>query len=272
MGMSNPKLTMLKNEMKKAFSRPWRLPFNMFLAGVITLLGVGIGILTHRFHKGLPYVAAELFVWTLASYNASQLGSDSDKVLEHSAKSTTLKELFIVKNAALLLLAIPIDLFLIVLACSLANDWSRFGLAIILAFAAVIIGLGLGNIVSVVYVYKPVSLWKIRKDRLRLFELTVFGIVSYISATAALLLATIPAALLLKILNVSSIIEVMVGSCILVSWAMLWWVISLGWADKLARRYHGYFVGRLRGETLHIKNNRLKKLLKVTEDYPGLKT
>lgn len=261
---------MLKREMKKALSRPWRLPFNLMLSGVVTLMGVAISILLHRFHKGLPYVAAELFVWTLASYNASQLGSDSDKVLEHSAKNTTLKELFIVKNTALLLLAVPIDLILIVVACSIANDWSRFGLSIILAFTAVIIGLGLGNIVSVLWVYKPVSLWKIRHDRLRLFELLIFGTISYISATAALLLATIPAALLLKIFNVNSIIDVLIGSTILISWAIMWWAITLSWADGLARRYEGYFINRLKGETLHIKNVRLKKILKVQEDLKGL--
>jgi hypothetical protein len=253
----------IKSEAKHNLSRPWRLPKNLFIAAICTFAGIGIGIIIHTFHRGLPYIAADLFIWTLATYNVSQLGSDSSSTIQHITKNRSLRELFFVKNTSLFILALPIDLALIIIACAILNDWSKFWLAITLAISAVIIGLGLGNVASVAFVYKPTSLWGMRKDRLKIFEYLIFVSVAYVSATTALLLATIPGWLLLKIIGIHSLIGIIIGLLIVAVWSVGLWLISANLADKLGQRYRDFFISRLNGKPINIKNKRLKRILKT---------
>lgn len=255
--------TSLKRELKKALSRPWWLPRNLFISAIGTLGWIIISIHFHLFHKGLPYAAAEVFIWTLASYNASQLGSDSETVLKYTKQKRSLKELFILKNSTLLIFSIPVDIILISLACWFLGDWSRFWLAIPLAIVAVIISLGLGNIVSVAWVYKRDSLWKIRRNRLKIADYVIFVTLSYIAATLGLYLAVIPGNLLLHVTNLHSFSSVIFGLFLIFVWAIICWVVSLRLAERLAARYHGHFIGRLSGELMQVNNARLKKLLKL---------
>lgn len=254
---------LLKEEMSEALSKPWRLPRNLALAALATLAGISIGILIHTFHRGLPYIGADLFVWTLATYNACQLGSDSENVLKHTTTRQSLKAVFIYKNLSLLALALPIDMILITIACALLGDWSKFWYSVLLGLTAVIIALGFGNIVSVAWVYKPVSLWQYRHDRLKVFEYLIFLAISYISASAAIILAGAMGELLLKIINVHSFYQVIIGVAIMLFWAFVWWTIALNKADSLIKNHKNYFVGRLNGEPLKIKNKRAKKILKL---------
>lgn len=228
-----------------------------------TFAGIGVGILIHTFHRGLPYIAADLFIWTLATYNVSQLGADAGRTRKHTAKKRSLKKLFFIKNLSLFMLALPIDLTLIIIACAVLNDWSKFWLAIVLAITAVIIGLGLGNIASVAWVYKPSSLWNMRRDRLRIFEYIIFITVAYLSATLSLLLATLPAWLLLIVIGIHSVIGVLVGLFILAVWAVGLWYLAAIFAESLSIRYRTFFIQRLDGNPLNIKNKRLKKILKI---------
>ncbi|MEI7682681.1 MAG: hypothetical protein WCJ24_00025 [Candidatus Saccharibacteria bacterium] len=257
------KVSLLNEELGRALARPWRLPLNLLLSAAGTLAGITIGVLIHTYHRGLPYAAANIFIWSLAFYNASQLGADADKVLKRAAKGRSLKSLFLYKNLALLIIAIPIDLALITFTCWVINDWNSYWFAILLAIIAVIISLGLGNIVSVVWVYKPASLWKMRHDRVRLVEYGIFLLISYLSATLALLLAFLPSNILLQVADTTSVIQVVSGIVILLSWAIFCWAIALGWANQLAFRYSDYFLGRLNGQTIKINNARLKKILKA---------
>lgn len=253
----------LRNEVIRNLSRPWRLPKNLFVAATCTFAGISVGIFIHTFHRGLPYIAADLFIWTLATYNVSQLGGDSVNALRHTSEKKSLKKLFFVKNVSLFIIALPIDLALIIIACSILGDWSKFWLAIVLAITAVIIGLGIGNFASVAWVYKPTSLWGMRKDRLMIFEYLIFITVAYISATAALILAFFPAWLLLKVIGVHSVPVIILGLIILAAWSISLWLLFANWANKLTVRYSGFVIDRLKGKPLSIRNKRLKKILKV---------
>lgn len=255
---------MLSNEIQQNLKKPWRLPRNLLFAALGTFAGIAVGILIHTFHRGLPYIAADIFIWSLATYNASQLGTDSKKVISHAKTSENLKQIFIAKNLTLLILAFPINLLLITIACAILGDWSKFGESIVLAISAVIICLGFGNIVSVVWVYKPISYLKMRHSRLQIFEYGIFIGIAYISATLALVLASVPGELILKNIKIHTLIGGIIGVGIMIFWAILLWIISLNYADSLTRKYKNHFYNRLNGNTVNIKNKKLKKILKVS--------
>jgi ABC-type multidrug transport system fused ATPase/permease subunit len=257
-------LDSVKKELSRTMKKPWRLPRGLFISAICMFFYFVIAVYLHIFHKGLPYATTEIFVWTLASFNASQLGSDSEGALNHTKKKRSLKDLFITKNIVLLIFAIPLDFTLVTLACWLIGDWSSFWVAQILAIAAVIISLGLGNIVSVLWVYRPISPWKIRHDRTKIAEYLIFVALSYVAASIAVPLALIPGSLLYNNLNTHSAISVTLGILILLAWALICWTLSLRYAQHLADRHSKHFIGRLEGEPLKVKNPRLKKLLKTT--------
>ena len=254
----------LKYELRQSIVKPWRLPRNMVLAAMGTFAGIGVGIIIHSFHRGLPYIAADVFVWTLATYNASQLGSDSDRVLEYSKNKDGIKELLLIKNLTLLIIALPIDTILVIIACSILGDWSKFWESILLATSSVIICLGLGNLVSVLWVYRPVSFLKMRKDRLLMFEYAIFIAISYVAATLAIALAMIPGEIILKTVKIHTLHGAIIGISIMIGWAIVLWILALIFADRLSNKYHDFFINRLNGNKLAIKNPRMKKILKVT--------
>lgn len=261
--MRKIRLNGLGEEIRRDFARPYRLPRNLFLAALGTFGGIAIGILIHTFKRGLPYIAADVFIWTLATYNASQLGSDSLRVLAKARNTDRIKELFIVKNISLLMIAIPIDITLIIIACLILNDWSKLAESIILALSAVVICLGLGNLVSVLWVYSPIPFFRMLKDRVLILEYIIFISIAYLAASMAILLASIPGELILKYGNIHSFSGRLVGALIMLGWAFILWIIFLYWADSLSRKYRNLFVGRLSGERINIKNNKIKKILKV---------
>lgn len=261
--MNKINLTPLKHELSQELSKPWRLPRNLLFAALGTFAGLAVGVLIHGLKRGLPYIAADVFIWTLATYNAAQLGSDSLRVLNHTKKSNRIKELFIVKNITLLSIAVPIDIILIVIACTILGDWSKLGESVIYAISAVIICLGLGNLVSVIWVYNPISYLKLMKDRVLIFEYIIFISIAYIAATVAILLAAIPGELLIKNINIHSLSGKIIGTIIMLAWALLLWFIFLFWADNLSRKFNKQFIGRLNGERIKIKNSKLRKILKV---------
>lgn len=261
--MASSYVTEIKKELWAAMTRPYRLPRSLLISAIGTVGYLIIAASLHLFHKGLPYATAEVFIWTMASYNASQLGSDPAKILSYPDKKTSLKDVFIIKNSVLLIISIPIDIILIATTCWYINDWSKFWYALILGVAAVIISLGLGNIVSVAWVYQPISMWKLRKDRLKIAEYLIFVTLSYSAASLALTLATFPASIILSFTNLHRFISVMSSIIILFIWAVLWWILSLKVSQRIASKYNQQFLRRLEGEPMHVKNKHLKKILKT---------
>ena len=254
---------LLKKELSRGMSKPWKLPINLTIAALGTLAFIFAGIFVNSFHRGLPYISANIFIWTLATYNASQLGSDSSNVMSYLNKKKSLKEIFIIKNLSLLIIALPIDILLIVLACYVLNDWSSFGRSIFLGLAAVVICLGFGNIVSTLWVYKPKSFLKIRKDRLQLYDYGVFLALSYAGASLALLAAGIMGLILVSTLNLNNPFYAIIAGLIMVIWATSIWLLSLSISKKIVSKYSVNFYYRLKGESIIIKNAKLKRILKV---------
>ena len=150
--MNKLNYSLLKEELSHNLSRPFRLPLNLAIAAIGTLGFIFIGMLINTFHRGLPYISANIFIWSLATYNASQLGSDSVNVLAYLKSRSSIRQLFLIKNISLLVLALPVDILLISLACTLLHDWSIFVQSIVVGLSAVIICLGMGNIVSALWV------------------------------------------------------------------------------------------------------------------------
>ena len=253
----------LKEELSQNLSKPFRLPLNLAIAATGTLGFIFIGIFINTFHRGLPYIAANIFIWTLATYNASQLGSDSDNVLAYLKNQLSIRQLLLIKNLSLLILALPIDFLLIVLACSVLHDWSIFVQSIVVGLSAVIICLGLGNIVSTLWVYKPVSILKIRHDRLQIFEYSVFMVLAYAGATFSLLIAAIPAVIIVHTINYHTFPGSLIGLMIMTAWTATVWLITLKISVIITEKYNDKFIGRLKGKPVTINSLRLKKILAI---------
>jgi len=253
----------LKEELSRSLSRPFRLLLNLALAAIGTLGFIFIGMLINTFHRGLPYISANIFIWSLATYNASQLGSDSVNVLAYLKSRSSIRQLFLIKNISLLVLALPIDILLISLACTLLHDWSIFVQSIVVGLSAVIICLGLGNIVSALWVYKPVSILKIRHDRLQVFEYSVFMVLAYAGATFSLLIAAIPAVIIVHTINYHTFPGSVIGLMIITAWTATVWLITLKISVIITEKYEDRFIGRLNGNQSIIKSPKLKKILNV---------
>ncbi len=255
--------SLLKEEFSRSLSRPFRLPLNLALAAIGTLGFIFIGMLINTFHRGLPYISANIFIWSLATYNASQLGSDSVNVLAYLKSRSSIRQLFLIKNISLLVLALPIDILLISLACTLLHDWSIFVQSIVVGLSAVIICLGIGNIVSTLWVYKPVSILKIRHDRVQMFEYSVFITLAYVSATFSLLIAAIPAGVIAHNINVHAFPGTLIGFIIIACWTGIIWGLTLKISVNITKKYYTRLSMRLSGKPVEINSPRLKKLLKV---------
>jgi hypothetical protein len=249
-------------EIRHSFKWPLRLPRNMLIAALCTYAGIAISIALHRFRHGLPYIAAEVFVWMLASSTACQIGMNTFKIEQKIGKDKSIKRVLIIRNVSLFLVAAPIGFGLIILASYLLHDWSKFWPSIILALSAVIINLGLGNLASVIWVYRPKSLWSIRKDRIRLYEFTIFGITSYVAAILALVMASIPA-LLIQNLGGHKLLGDIIKIAILFTWSVVIWIYCLMISDKFTKNNYEHIIDRLDGATINVKNKKLKKLLKA---------
>ena len=261
--MNKLNYSLLKEELSRSLSRPFRLPLNLVIAAIGTLGFILIGMLINTFHRGLPYISANIFIWSLATYNASQLGSDSVNVLAYLKSRSSSRQLFLIKNISLLVLALPIDIVLISLACTLLHDWSIFVQSIVVGLSAVIICLGIGNIVSTLWVYKPVSILKIRHDRVQVFEYSVFMALAYSGATFSLFIAAIPALIIMNTINYSVFPGSLFGLLIMLIWTIAIWLVTLKISINITEKYKDRFIGRLNGERVIVKNPKLKKLLRV---------
>ena len=261
--MNKLNYSLLKEELSRSLSRPFRLPLNLVIAAIGTLGFIFIGMLINTFHRGLPYISANIFIWSLATYNASQLGSDSVNVLAYLKSRSSSRQLFLIKNISLLVLALPIDILLISLACTLLHDWSIFVQSIVVGLSAVIICLGIGNIVSTLWVYKPVSIFKVRQNRLQVFEYSVFMIMAYGGATFSLLIAAIPATIIVHIIKYDTFPGSLIALLIMTAWTVAMWLITLMISINITEKYEDRFIGRLNGNQSIIKSPKLKKILNV---------
>ncbi|MEI7838785.1 MAG: hypothetical protein WCI37_03305 [bacterium] len=254
---------MLKKELGQSLTKPFRLPINLVIAAIGTLAFIFAGILINNLHRGLPYIAANIFIWTLATYNASQLGSDSNNVIAYLKTKKSIKQLFLIKNLSLLILAFPIDIVLIIVACDLLHDWSEFVQSIVIGLSAVVICLGLGNIVSTLWVYSPTPFMKIRHDRVKMFDYSVFLILAYSSATFSLLIASLPVLLIIDNLNNHKFPGNLISLVIMVIWTIAIWLITLKISIHITSKYSDRFFNKLSGQPLNIKNLKLRKILKI---------
>jgi hypothetical protein len=261
--MNKLNVELLKEELSQSLSKPFRLPLNLAIAAIGTLAFIFAGIFINTFHRGLPYISANIFIWTLATFNASQLGSDSNNVLAYLKNKSSIRQLFLIKNISLLILALPIDILLIVLACSVLNDWSNFVQSIVVGLCAVLICLGLGNIVSTLWVYKPQSILKIRHNRLQIYEYSVFLTLAYSSATISLLIAAIPAEIIIHTINYRIFPGSIIALLIMLVWTVTIWLITLRISTNITKKYHDRFIGRLNGKPVIVNSPRLKKILKI---------
>jgi len=255
----------LENELKRNLIKPYKLIRNLFFAALTTLAGMFLGMLIHTFHRGLPYIAANVFIWSLATYNASQLGSDPSNVRQYLKNKISLKDIFIAKNLSLFILAFPIDFLLIVLACSILNDWSSFRQAMGLGISSVIICLGLGNIVSTLWVYEPLPFLSIKKDRQKLLDWGAFFTFASISATLALMIAFLAGGLIVKLIDISTTEGAIAGLIVILGWSIGCWVLCLYISNRILDGDKQKFISKLDGEVNLVNNKRLQKILKIKQ-------
>lgn len=254
---------LFSEEFKKALSFPWRLPRSLVRGALFTFLGFVVALYFRRFHDTLPYFGASLFVWSLAAINATLLTTYSPQVIDRLSKKESFIGSVLIKNTILFILIIPFNVVFILAACWLLNDFTKFGLALILAFAAVIISMGIGNIVPAIWAYKPQPWNRMLHSRMMLVDYIVFSLLTYLVATFALWLTIYPASILDQFFGTRHWLNLLTATIILIGWAILCWSISIQIAFKFFDKHSKYVIRRFKGEPPKITNKHLKKILRA---------
>jgi hypothetical protein len=111
--------------------------------GDIKIAGVGVAV--------VAYVLAS----TLAT---NQLGADADRVINSVERGDRVPRILALKNVALAVLLIPVALLVSLIVRLLVERWRLMPVTAAYDVGAVVLWLGIGNVLSVMLPYRPISL------------------------------------------------------------------------------------------------------------------
>ena len=111
--------------------------------GDIKIAGIGVAV--------VAYVLAS----TLAT---NQLGADADRVINSVERGDRVPRILALKNVAVAVLLIPVALLVSVIVRVLVERWRLMPVTAAYDIAAVVLWLGIGNVLSVMLPYRPISL------------------------------------------------------------------------------------------------------------------
>ncbi len=137
-----------------------------WLVGVafnIVIAGVWIGYTHYQPHSHdrvrIAGLATGVALWVLADViNTNQLGADADRVARKLEKGRGVVHELILKNGALVFLLLPLTVCISVVARLLVDRWRDIPDAVLLDLFVVFIWLGIGDVLSVLLPYRPISL------------------------------------------------------------------------------------------------------------------
>lgn len=136
------------------------------------LFGIGLNLAVGLAYMGYtrydPHRAGDLKIanigvavtlYVLAdTVTTNQIGSDSDRVVASLQRGDSVTRILAIKNLALSVMLVPFAFAVSILARVLVERWRLFPHALLLDVGAVFLWLGVGNVVSVILPYRPISL------------------------------------------------------------------------------------------------------------------
>lgn len=127
-----------------------------------------VAVIVIGYQRYDPHVSGDLkianigiavVVYVLAGTLATnQLGADADRVINSVERGDRVSRILALKNVSLALLMVPVALLVTVIVRILVDRWRLLPNAAMYDVAAVFVWLGLGNLVSVMLPYRPISL------------------------------------------------------------------------------------------------------------------
>ncbi len=149
------------DELRWTFSgrRGWLLG----LAGNLLVALVVVGYQHYDPHVSgdikIAYVGIAVVLFVLAdTINTNQLGADADRVLASLERGDTVRRIIAIKNVALAVLLVPVALLISVVVRILVGRWRLVTHTAMYDIGSVFLWLGLGDAVSVLLPYRPISL------------------------------------------------------------------------------------------------------------------
>ncbi len=161
---TEPKLGLLgdvADELRWTFSgrRGWLLG----MAGNLLVALVVVGYQDYDPHVSgdikIAYVGIAVVVFVLAdTINTNQLGADAERVAASLERGDTVRRILAIKNLALAVLLVPVALLVSIVVRILVGRWRLVSHTAMYDIGSVFLWLGLGDAVSVLLPYRPISL------------------------------------------------------------------------------------------------------------------
>jgi len=107
----------------------------------------------------IAYVGIAVVLFVLAdTINTNQLGADADRVVASLVRGDSVRRILAIKNLALAVLLVPVALLVSLLVRILVDRWRLVSHTAMYDIGSVFLWLGLGDAVSVLLPYRPISL------------------------------------------------------------------------------------------------------------------
>lgn len=239
----------VKDELQWTFSgrKGWLLGmgFNLLVALVV------IGYQRYDPHVSgdirIANIGIAVVVYVLAGTLATnQLGADADRVINSVERGDRVSRILALKNVSLALLMVPVALLVSVIVRILVDRWRLLPNTVMYDIAAVFVWLGLGNLVSVVLPYRPISLRARLKARSTWLRWGVRQAVPYVLYyLGAPLLLTLPA-VILHLQETFGRRDSVWYPIVTLANSLVAWLVCLGLASVWADRHRPRFEAELR--------------------------
>jgi hypothetical protein len=200
--------------------------YDPHVSGDIKIANIGIAVVL--------YVLAG----TLAT---NQLGADAERVINSVERGDRVSRILALKNVSLALLLIPVAVLVSVIVRILVERWRLLPHTVMYDIGAVFIWLGLGNLVSVMLPYRPISLrarLKARSTWVRWGIRQAVPYALYYGGAAVLLMFPTLIVALLKSFGPRDSVYYPVFYLVnaVVGWLVALWLAS-SWAERHRRRF-----------------------------------
>ncbi len=232
------------DELRWTFSGRKGWLFGMVFNLVVAMVVIG-------FQRYDPHVSGDIrianigiavVVYVLAGTLATnQFGADADRVINSLERGDRVSRILALKNVSLAVLLIPVALLVSVIVRILVDRWRLLPNTALYDIAAVFVWLGLGNLVSVMLPYRPISLRARLKARSTWLRWVVRQAVPYaLYYLGAPLLLTFPSVVIHLVAvfgrRDSLWYPLVTLANALVGWLLGLWLATV-WADRHRRRF-----------------------------------
>ena len=239
----------VKDELHWTFSgrKGWLLGmlFNLLVAIVV------IGYQRYDPHVSgdikIANIGIAVVVYVLAGTLATnQLGADAERVINSVERGDRVSRILAIKNVSLAVMLIPVALLVSVVVRILVDRWRLMPNTALYDIAGVFVWLGLGNLISVMLPYRPISLRARLKARWTWLRWGLRQAVPYVLYyLGAPLLLTFPA-VIIHVLKVFGRRDSLWYPLVSLATALVGWQVGLWLASVWAERHRRRFEAELR--------------------------